>query len=282
MIVGRYFHPMLAMNITNPADNVFTRLNEEVALEPKLDGIRCQLHKLDDKVWLISRGGEDITKKFPEVVQSTIDFNHNLILDGELLAFNRDGFLPFDDTNKKLKSGAGLAAFIGFDALYFDEVTYDLSFWRRRELLQKVPVNSFFRVIPQNVTSSPARLKDFYIKSIKSGYEGIMIKDLEAGYYFGRTWLMRKLKPIRTMDVKVVSVENGKLDYLVYGVAIVQGLIAKVTTKEKLTIGEIVEIRYDKFIEAKDYPLEKCLRFATFVRRREDKILPDSSEPKTK
>jgi DNA ligase-1 len=267
---------MLAMSLENPGENVFQHLKEEVALEPKLDGIRCQLHKLDDKVWLISRTGVDITNRFSEVVQSIINFNHNFILDGELLSFNRNGFLPFDATNQKLKTGAGLAAFIGFDALYLDEVTYDLPFWRRRELLQKIPANSFFRIIPQNVTDSPARLKEFYIKSIKSGYEGIMIKDLEAGYYFGRTWQMKKLKPIRTMEVKVASVENAKLDYFVYAVAVAQGLIAKITTKEKLDIGEIIEIKYDKFIDSKDYPLGKCLRFATFVRKRKDKIVPDN------
>jgi DNA ligase-1 len=275
MIVGKYFKPMLAMNITNPNDTVFKYLKEEVALEPKLDGIRCQLHKLDDKVWLISRGGEDITNKFPEVVNSIVDYDHNVILDGELLAFNYNGFLPFETINQKLKTGVGSAAFVGFDTLYFDEKVYDLPFWRRRELLQTIPSNLFFKIIPQTITNSPKTLKEFYVKLIRTGYEGVIIKELEVPYYFNRTWWIKKLKPIRTMDLKVISVENGKSDYFVYGAAAAQGLIAKITTKEKLGIGSIVEVKYDRFIPSEEYPLGKCLRFATIVRRRNDKVEPD-------
>lgn len=43
------------------------------------------------------------------------------------------------------------------------------------------------------------------------------------------------------MDVKVVSVEQGRWGYFTYGVAIREGLIAKVTTKEPLTVGDIVD-----------------------------------------
>ena len=56
-----------------------------------------------------------------------------------------------------------------------------------------------------------------------------------------------------------------------------EGLIAKITTKEKLEIGSIVEVKYDKFIPSEEYPLGKCLRFATFVRRRKDKTQPDKA-----
>lgn len=276
MMVGKYFKPQLAMNITNPSDNVFTYLKDEVALEPKLDGIRCQIHKSGDKVWLFSRGGEDITNKFPEVVNSLINCEHDVIFDGELLSFNHNGFLPFEFVNKKLKTGESVAAFIGFDILYLDEKVYDLPFWRRRELLQTIPINQFFRIIPQTTTSSPNTLKEFYVKLIRGGYEGIIIKELEAPYYFNRTWYMKKLKPVRTMDLKVVSVENGKNDYLIYGVAAAQGLIGKITTKEKLDIGSIVEIKYDRFIPSEEYPLGKCLRFPTIIRQRRDKLEPDN------
>lgn len=123
-------------------DEVFERLGEEVILQPKFDGLRCQVHKgvnysvLDTKerVWakyysadsevglgmfetpsedrsirLFSRNLEDMTDMFPEVVEAVTALDaDSLIIDCEVLGWNfdADSFVPFQDTmTRKRKHG---------------------------------------------------------------------------------------------------------------------------------------------------------------------------------
>ena len=277
MRVGKFFRSMLPMDVRNPQETLFKHLKEEVAIEPKLDGVRCQLHKSGDSIILYTRKRQDITQKLPEVVGSVRTWPNDVILDGELLSLGKDGLLGFNEINKKIKSGEGNGIFLTFDILYLDDPIYYLPFWERRELLLSMPVVDHVRPVPQIVTKSSAELKQAYVSLIRKGFEGIIIKDLHVPYYFNRTWYMKRLKPVRTLDLKVTSVAKGNGNYFVYDVSSLEGLIGKITVKgNRLSIGEIVEVKYDKFIPSEAYPLGKSLRFAAFVRRRKDKTTPDA------
>jgi len=275
-MIGKFFRPMLPMDITNPEQTVFKHLKEEVAIEPKIDGIRCQLHKLNGDIVLYTRKGEDITSKFPEIVKNIQSWPENVVLDGELVCFDKNKILDFYDINRKLKSGIGSAAFLTFDILYSDGVVYDMPFWRRRELLLSLPITDHTRPVPQVITQSSAELKQIYISLIKKGFEGIMIKEPDASYFFNRTWNMKRLKPVRTIDLKVVGMQKGKQDYLIYDLASKEGLVTKIVTKKEFKIGEIVEVKYGKIIDSREYSLGKTLRFPIPIRKRNDKDGPDS------
>jgi DNA ligase-1 len=58
--------------------------------EWKWDGIRAQLVKRDGRVFLWSRGEEEIAERFPEVTHAAGALADGVVLDGEILAF-RDG-----------------------------------------------------------------------------------------------------------------------------------------------------------------------------------------------
>ena len=65
----------------------------ELYAEYKYDGVRAQLHKLDSEVKVFSRRLEELTKSFPEVVEAAARIPHDVVLDGEIVAF-REGEGP--------------------------------------------------------------------------------------------------------------------------------------------------------------------------------------------
>jgi DNA ligase 1 len=84
----RLFHPlgfMLASPIESPEEGLsyFT----DAAVEDKYDGIRAQAHVSEGDVKLFSRTRDDITESFPEVPGALTGLPHDVILDGEIVAW---------------------------------------------------------------------------------------------------------------------------------------------------------------------------------------------------
>src|SRR4029434_5163547 len=66
-----------------------------VYLEDKFDGIRAQLHRSTQQVEIFSRDLRRITGQFPELADEARSFQEELVIDGEIIAFDKDGVLTF-------------------------------------------------------------------------------------------------------------------------------------------------------------------------------------------
>src|SRR5204863_1292351 len=71
-------------------------------IEDKYDGIRCQLHKVGERVSLYSRDLKEITRTFPDVADGARQLSADVILDGEIMAMRGDIVLPFAELQKRL------------------------------------------------------------------------------------------------------------------------------------------------------------------------------------
>src|SRR5207253_8008914 len=107
---------------------IMRRVGGEAWVEDKYDGIRGQLHKEGDRIVLYSRDLNDVTAAFPEVVAAAGIVPHDVLLDGEVLAFKDGVVRPFFELQhrlgRKLVSAQMLAEvpviFVAFDLLYLD------------------------------------------------------------------------------------------------------------------------------------------------------------------
>src|SRR5438270_141161 len=84
-----------------------------VYLEDKFDGIRAQLHRSSQRIEIFSRDLRRITTRYPELADQARNFQEELILDGEIIAFQKDRRLTFFDLQKRLgrtSNGADLFA----------------------------------------------------------------------------------------------------------------------------------------------------------------------------
>src|SRR3982074_286873 len=100
----RLMHPLQFM-LASPeedADAIMRRVGGEAWVEDKYDGIRGQLHKEGDRVVLYSRDLNEVTAAFPEVVAVAGAVPHDVLLDGELLAFKDGVVLPFFELQHRL------------------------------------------------------------------------------------------------------------------------------------------------------------------------------------
>jgi DNA ligase 1 len=221
----RLFHPLKFMLATAAADaaEVARTMPEEFFVEDKFDGIRAQAHTQKGRVALFSRTLDEITHRFPELVQPLAALPADAILDGEIVPALADQILPFAELQKRLGRktvGEDLLAqtpvvFIAYDLLYMQsQVMTDEPFSERRrklETLLQTADGETLRVSDARRISDVTRLDDEFEAARLRGNEGLMVKDPRSTYKpgkRGREWLKIK-RALATLDVVVTAVEVG-------------------------------------------------------------------------
>jgi DNA ligase-1 len=190
-----------------------------VWLEDKYDGIRCQVHKVGNRVALYSRDLREITTTFLDVADALRVLPADFIADGELVAMRGQEVLPFSELQKRLgrrESDLFLGQqipvqFVGFDLLWLNgktELNEPLS--ARRARLQEV-VGTAMPVSRITHAYSAGEIENAFVSARERGNEGLMIKDPASTYAPGRrglAWLKLK-KAYATLDCVVVGAEYG-------------------------------------------------------------------------
>jgi DNA ligase 1 len=211
--------PMLAQPAVDTADAV-RRLGTPLWVEDKYDGVRCQLHKVEEDVRLFSRDRRDLTAQFPEVVAAFAASAGRYVLDGEILVMEGGRALPFLRLQQRLGRlapppqvvAAHPVAFVAFDCLAHDETSLlDAPLRARRAALEGLTLPSGQRLAPVWTATSAEELEALFRAAQARGNEGLMAKAPESPYASGRRgaqWLKIK-RPLETLDVVVVGAEWG-------------------------------------------------------------------------
>ena len=195
-----------------------------VYVEDKFDGIRAQLHRNATRVELFSRDLRRVTEQFEEITSHARDFASEVVLDGEIMAFEHGKTLTFFDLQKRLgrrSAGADLfdtpsadvpVVFVAFDLLWLDGRSLLRTPLReRRELLRALKMPSRFQVVEILPARSAKEIELAFQAARSRSNEGLMIKDPESAYTPGRrglSWFKLK-KELATLDVVVVAAELG-------------------------------------------------------------------------
>jgi DNA ligase-1 len=306
--VGRPILPMLASSAPDiPSALERFGAGTTLAVEAKLDGIRIQVHREDDRISVYSRSLDDITARLPAVVAATAALPaRRLVLDGEALALRPDGRpMLFQDT---ASAGSELSPYF-FDLLHLDDLDLvdEPTSVRHEQLARLVPTEL---LVDRLVTADPDQAAAFSRKVLADGHEGVVIKALDAGYAAGRrgvSWV--KVKPVHTLDLVVLAVEwgsgrrRGWLSNIHLGARtddggfVMLGKTFKGMTDQMLAWqterflelethreGQVVFVRPDQVVEiafdglqrSTRYPGGVALRFARVLRYREDKSASDA------
>ena len=219
----RLFHPIKFMLATPAADlsDIARTMPEEFLVEDKFDGIRAQAHAKGDRVAIYSRTMDEITHRFPELVQPLRELAVDVVIDGEIVPANEDGILPFSELQKRLgRKTVGrqlLVAvpviLVAYDLLFANgQVLIDKPLANRRKILETIiPQNGPLRMSEGKLFTDAASLDDEFAHARNRGNEGLMIKSPHSVYKpgrRGRDWLKLK-RAIATLDVVVTAVEVG-------------------------------------------------------------------------
>jgi DNA ligase-1 len=219
----RLFHPIKFMLATPAADltDVARTMPEEFLVEDKFDGIRAQAHVESGRVAIYSRTMDEVTHRFPELIEPLRSLSADVIIDGEIVPADGDVILPFSELQKRLgrKSvstqllKAVPVALIGYDLLYASgKVLIEQPLSHRRHLLaQIIPDTGSLRMSQGKLLKDAALLDNEFELARTRGNEGLMIKSPASSYKpgrRGREWLKLK-RAIATLDVAVTAVEVG-------------------------------------------------------------------------
>ncbi len=248
-----------------------------VAVEPKYDGTRLQIHfGKKDFIRIFTRNLENVTQMFPDIVKSLPEEINarEVILDGEAIGFDpKTGrFLPFQETIKRKrkyeitqKAKEIPLKFFCFDILFYaskrttagssykdGQDLLKVPFNKRREVLEKTLSlkNKTIILSLQIVTSDPEELRRYHDEQIKKGLEGVVVKKWEAAYDPGRrgyTWVKFKQEKGKkgggladTLDCVVMGYYKGRGKRAGFGIGgFLVGIREKEGSDRFLTISKI-------------------------------------------
>jgi DNA ligase-1 len=193
-------------------------------VEWKWDGIRAQLICQGGTSMLWSRGDESVGHSFPEILEAGKWLPGDLCLDGEILAWGKEGLRSFSRLQKRLgrkEPGPTIlkrepVRFQAYDLLRLNgEDLRGLSLQERRDRLEKI-CSSLPREFPLGL--STILLEDQWTDLAKvreesrdRGVEGFMLKKKDSPYESGRvkgSWYKWKIDPYLA-DMVVVSAQLG-------------------------------------------------------------------------
>lgn len=188
--------PMLAQP-TKGIKEILKRFTDmEFTCEYKYDGMRAQIHILADRtVKIYSRGAEDMTGMYPDIIQFLqehieVQVINDCILDSEVVAFDckTNRIKPFQEIQHRSRVNVDIntievtvCVFL-FDILYLNSRSLlELNLNERREILfstvQEVPGKLQF-IEYKNVTLFED-IETLLVDSVKIGCEGLMVKTLK-------------------------------------------------------------------------------------------------------
>src|SRR5262249_27339290 len=155
--------------------------------------IRAQLHRSAQQVEIFSRDLRRITAQFPELADQARSFQEELIIDGEIIAFEKGRGLTFFDLQKRLgrkSDGADLfaraaadvpVAFVIFDLLWLNgRSLLKTPLYERRRRLSRVRLPSRFQTAGVTPAHSAAEIEQAFRHARQRLNEGLMIKDPES------------------------------------------------------------------------------------------------------
>ena len=179
-----HVQPMLATLVAEPFDK------PGWVYEEKYDGDRMLAHKQGARVRLLSRNAKDNTARFTNIATAIARLRPaTLLLDGEAVVFDREGVSRF----QLLQQDSGAAVYVVFDCLFIDgkDLRREPLSVRRAALEEVVKSQGALRLSHRLAANGLAA----YELAQRSGYEGLVAKDL-ASHYLGkrsRSWLKVKV-----------------------------------------------------------------------------------------
>jgi len=218
------FHPfafMLAQPEEDPLD-IFAELGDGAYADDKYDGIRAQIHSSGGEVRIYSRTLDNVTHRFPEVEAAARSLEHDVILDGEIVAFS-DRILPFAviqtrlgrrKVSEKLLAEAPVV-FFAFDLLYLDgQALFELPLRERIARLDDVVRGGAIRLCDRTMITDASQIDPAFDAARGRANEGLVVKSPDSIYTPGRrgkSWLKYK-KALATLDCVVTYAQwgNGK------------------------------------------------------------------------
>ena len=216
--------PVFSCQLAQDSTEHPAKMKGRKRLEVKLDGVRVLAVCSSAGVTLYSRNGK-VFENFPQIAEAieanfkSLPVNGPFVLDGEIVGESFQKLMK--QAHRKGNAKTDNMVYHVFDLLplrAFEEGFHNAQQHKRLETLEKFravfDTTNCVRVmsgieVDLDVSEGQNIMRRFANDAVAQGFEGIMIKDLDAPYECRRSSFWMKLKPVYDYDLKVVGVEEG-------------------------------------------------------------------------
>jgi DNA ligase-1 len=297
-----YSIPVFSCQLAHDSANHESKVSGQKLIEVKLDGVRViTIVRTDGRVDMFSRNGKElanfphVTEQISAVVKKTPP-PYDIVLDGEIMSSSFQDLMT--QVHRKSDVKANDAILNLFDMCPLDD--FELGSWDKSQTVRSQMVQAWVEqnhadlpnvtclaneLVDLDTAEGQLRYKEINAQAVAGGYEGIMIKDPEAGYECKRSIAWLKLKPFIEVSLEVVDVEEGTgRNVGRLGAIVCQGVDDGKTIRVNVgsgfsdsdrdifwasrdsLLGQIVEVRADAVTRNQDGTYS--LRFPRFLRFR--------------
>jgi DNA ligase-1 len=221
-----YAIPVFGCQLAHDSANHESKVSGKKLIEVKLDGVRViTIVRCDGRVDMFSRNGKELAN-FPHIVEQISSVvkkdppPYDLILDGEVMSSSFQDLMKQVHRKDNVQSDdAILNLFDVIPLTNFEQGTWNKTqsdrsdmvyYWHKKnkDALPNVAVVGH-ELVDLDTEAGQKRYKEINAKAIAGGYEGIMLKDPQAGYECKRSVAWLKLKPFIEVSLTVVATEEG-------------------------------------------------------------------------
>jgi DNA ligase-1 len=219
--------PVFSCQLATDSNDHQSKMKGRKRLEVKLDGVRV-LAVVGAATVLYSRNGK-VFENFPQIAQAISNIAHKLktgygasgrfVLDGEIVGESFQQLMR--QAHRKSDAQTDGMVYNIFDIIPLDD--FERGWWNAQQLkrtnwLEKVrpiiesePGLAVMEGLEVDLDTAEGHdvMRRYAEDAITAGFEGIMIKNIEAPYECKRSSFWMKWKPVMSVDLTVIGVEEG-------------------------------------------------------------------------
>lgn len=221
--------PVFTCQLATDSEKHVAKMTGIKRLEQKLDGVRVLAVVTKTTVNLYSRNGKPFDN-FPQIVKSLEDIKHKfakllqacprgIVLDGEIIGESFQALMKQAQRKSDVQTdGMTYSVFDVIPLADFERGYWNAQQHKRLHLLEEhravFEMTDCVRImdgIDVNLDLAEGHdiLRRYAEDAVAAGFEGIMIKDLDAPYECKRSTFWMKWKPVITVDLNIVGFEEG-------------------------------------------------------------------------
>ena len=221
--------PVFTCQLATDSEKHTAKMTGKKRIEQKLDGVRVLAVVTKTTVNLYSRNGKPFDN-FPHIVESLEDIKnkfaklfqlhpHGFVLDGEIIGESFQALMKQAQRKSDVQTtGMTYSVFDIMALADFERGFSNLQQHKRLDVLEgyRAVLDSTDCVrlmagieVDLDTAEGHDIMRRYAEDSVAAGFEGIMIKDLDAPYECRRSTFWMKWKPVMTVDLNIVGFEEG-------------------------------------------------------------------------
>ena len=220
--------PVFTCQLATDSEKHTAKMTGLKRIECKLDGVRVLAVITRNTVNLYILNGRRFDN-FPQIEQDLesikgklkyiFDKNNGIVLDGEIVGESFQALMK--QAQRKTNAETKDMTYYVFDWIPLED--FERGYWNaqqhkrtkllesHRELFESTESVRIMPGIEVDLATAEGHdvMRRFATDAVASGYEGIMIKDIDAPYECKRSSFWMKWKPVITVDLNIVGFEQG-------------------------------------------------------------------------